>query len=543
MEMLAALPTTGFYFSMFKLGALLVLALPWLYFGPWLSKDTRLVHAPQEVWGLLYLGAGVLGLVIWLLMPIYFVGVMVFVVLFGAALGAYIVYRNGRVPEEARILTRQHLASLSSPKAKEKKVDVTSRVKVYSHENRVLTPPPAEASAEEKEAYNAAQALLYDILYYRASEADLSPVGQEARIRLVIDGVVTEQPPIEIAQSEAIINYLKPYAGMNPQERRRPQQGKISVDIANSPVELLLTSAGTTGGQRVQFKIVQQFVQTQIDGLGMSPELLQKIKALSAMPNGLILISGKSGSGMTSTLYSILRAQDAFMKQLVTMEAKPIVDLENITQVAYGDSTKLAAMLATTIRRDPDVLMLDKCEDPKAAQVLLPFTSRKMAILGMHAATAFEAMAKWIKLCGDAGQAAADLRAVLCQILVRKLCPNCREEYRPDPRFLAKVNLPAQKIGNFYRPPTSPLVDEKGQPYTCPTCQGNGYFGRTAVFELLEVTDEIRELIDGGASLSQIQAACRKGKMLYIQEQALRKVMEGVTSIQEVIRVTQPPKK
>lgn len=542
MEMLAELPTTGYYFSLFKLAVLLVLAVPWLYLGPWLSKDTRVVHASQEVWTLLYLAAGILGLAIWLLMPIYIVGLLVFFVLFGAALGAYVVYRNGRVPENQKLFTREHLSSLSSPR-KEKKVDITSRVKVYSQENRVVTAPPAEATAEEKEAYNLAQNLLYDVLFYRASEADITPVGQEARVRLVIDGVVSEQPTLEIPQSEAIINYLKPYAGMNPQERRRPQQGKITVDIANSPVEMILTTAGTTGGQRIQFKIVQQFVQTQLDSLGMTPEILQKIKAITALPTGMMIVSGKSGSGVTSTLYSILRAQDAFMKQLVTMEDKPVVDLENVTQVAYGDSSKLPAMLATTIRRDPDLLMLDNCEDPKAAQVLLPYVSRKMGILGLRAGTAFEALAKWIKLCGSADQAVANLHGVLCQILVRKLCPKCREEYHPDPRFLAKVNMPSQKIENFYRPPTSPLVDEKGQPYTCPTCQGNGYFGRTAVFEFLEITDDIRQLIASGASLTQIQSACRKNKMLYIQEQALRKVVEGVTSIQEVIRVTQQSKK
>ena len=305
----------------------------------------------------------------------------------------------------------------------------------------------------------------------------------------------------------------------------------------------MLVSAGTTGGQRVQFKIVQEFVQTHLELLGMAPDVLERVKELASAPNGMLIVSGKSGSGVTSTLYSILRVQDAFMKQLVTMEAKPIVDLENITQTGYGDPSKFTAMLATTIRRDPDFLMLDMCDDPKAAAMLVPFVQKKSVLLGLSAGDSFQALAKWIKLCGNAEDAVAGLRGVLSQLLVRKLCTTCREEYRPDPRFLAKVNIPASKVASFYRPPTKPLVDEKGQPYTCPTCQGVGYFGRTAVFELLEITDDVRDLMAGGASLTQIQAACRKNKMLYLQEQALRKVIEGVTSIQEVIRVTQTPKK
>ena len=128
-------------------------------------------------------------------------------------------------------------------------------------------------------------------------------------------------------------------------------------------------------------------------------------------------------------------------------------------------------------------------------------------------------------------------------MLIRKLCPSCREAYKPDPALLAKANLPAQKIVNFYRPPSRPAVDEKGRPIICNTCQGSGYFGRTAVFELLEMTGELRQLVAAGGPLTQVQASCRKNKMLYLQEQALRKVVEGLTSIQEVLRVTQQGKK
>ena len=124
-------------------------------------------------------------------------------------------------------------------------------------------------------------------------------------------------------------------------------------------------------------------------------------------------------------------------------------------------------------------------------------------------------------------------------MLLRKLCTNCREAYRPDPQLLAKANLPADRIDKFHRPPTQPLTDEKGNPIVCPACQGMGYYGRTAVFELLEVTEELQELVTANASASQIKAACRKRNMLYLQEQGLRKVIAGVTSIREVIRVSQ----
>ena len=161
---------------------------------------------------------------------------------------------------------------------------------------------------------------------------------------------------------------------------------------------------------------------------------------------------------------------------------------------------------------------------------------------------------EWVKICGDATVALTPLKLVLSQALVRILCPECREAYRPDPALIAKANLNADQITELYRPPTKPRLDEKGKPLVdvegnpipCPGCRGTGYYGRTGVFEHMAVTDELRQLVIAGESLNRIKASCRKNKMLYLQEQALRKVTDNVTSIQEVIRVTQPsgkPKK
>ena len=532
---------TGDYFSIVKLVFMILFIVPWWLAAPWVNKDAHRIRSSQEMWSLLILAAGVVGVAIWLLTPIYIVGLLAYVVLVGGSLGAYVVFRNGRVSPNRKILTADHLSSLFSFKSQKPKFDLTPKVKLYGSDGKICQPPdPNQSDSEEQQAYNLTQSLLYDLLFYRASEADMAPVNQEARLRFVIDGVVTERDPLDISEMDCIIEYLKVRAGMNTEERRRPQQGKISVDIANSPSELIITTAGTTGGQRIQFKIVGQFVQTKIDELGMSEDILSRAKAISRSDNGLLLISGRSGSGVTSTLYSLLRAQDAFTKQLATLEAKTVVDLENVTQNAYGDSPNLAPTLASVLRRDPDLIMVDRCDNAEAAQIILSGAAQKVILLGIHAADSFTALARWVKLCGgDAGGAVENLRAILCQTLIRKLCPACKEAYRPDPQFLSKANLPAQKIENFYRPPTQPTVDSKGNPALCPTCQGNGYFGRTAVFEMLEVTDEIRQLIASGASPSQLQSACRKNKMLYLQEQALLKVIAGITSVQEVIRVTQ----
>jgi len=535
-------PSTGYYCDPIKIGVMLAFLAPWLYAAPRVQKDARRVHGRHVLWSLSVLGVGALTFFIWLLIP-YVLGLLTYLILTGAVFLAYLVYRDGRVKPQNKVLTKEYITSLFQRSAK-KKVQTHTRVKLYTHDGKIVMPPEGEDVEEaEINAYNRLQELLHDMIWKRVSQADLTPVGEQTRIRYVIDGVVNEQSPITLAESEAIMQFLKPIAGMDPEERRRPQEGQIAVDLAGQPIDITVATAGTTGGQRAQFRIIQESVRTRLNELGMDPDILQRVQTANKTKSGLIVVSGRSGMCVTSTLYSLLREHDAFIHQLVTLESTVEVDLENITQQAYGQPENLPKMLASMLRRDPEVVMVDRCPDPKTASIICEAAAEKKLILGMHASDTFVALAKWVKLCGDAQVALANLQLILCQILLRKLCPNCREAYRPDPELLVKANLAKQNIEVFYRPPTVPLTDEKGRPITCSVCQGSGYLGRTATFELLEITDALRQAVIHGASLTEIKKLCRRNKMLYLQEHALRKVIAGETSIQEVLRVSQQRKK
>ena len=542
LECLASVPRAAAYTSVVKILSVVVLSIPWLYLAPWVHKDARRVHASQVLWASLVLAAGAVGMLVWLFVPIYVVGLLVYVVLAGAMLVIYAVYRDGRVEPEYKVLRAENFRSIFSRTGAEK-VEVVTRLKVYDQHGKIILPPDGEqADPDEARTYNLLQQILHEIMFHRASEADLAPGKEQARLRFVIDGVIIDRLPLLLAESDEVIQYIKTGAGMDAEDRRRPQQGRISIDTATGPVDMMLTSAGTTGGQRMQFKIVQETVQTNLSELGMPDDMLERVREMNKLGSGLILVTARPRGGLTSTLYALLREHDAFIRQLVTLEAEPAVDLENITQVAYGQEAKLPGALAGVIRRDPDVVMVDRCPDAKAAGAILQAAAAKLILLGLHAADSFTGLAKWIRVCGDPA-CVADLRGVMCQVLVRKLCTNCRESYRPDPQLLAKANLGGEKIETFYRSPTRPVTDEKGREIICSACQGAGYVGRTGAFELLEVTDDIRRLVTEGASLGEIKAACRKNKMLYIQEQALRKVIAGITSVQEVIRVTRRDEK
>jgi type II secretory ATPase GspE/PulE/Tfp pilus assembly ATPase PilB-like protein len=534
--MLAGLPEAGGYVSTFKIVSILVLLWPWLYAASWINKDVVRAHMLAWQWKGLALGSGFLALVIWFVLPWYVVGLVAYLALVGSTVAVYVVQRNRRVVAKARVLTRQHLSSLLRPQ-KRPSVEVVQRIKMYDALGRPVAAPP-ENQPQERQAYNFAQNFLHNVLVFRASEVDLSPAGEETSVRFVVDGVMQQRPAVARADAELVIDHIKGMAGMNTEERRRPQTGKIGVEAGAVVVDVDAATAGTTGGQRLQLRIVQEAARTNLEELGLPDDLRRRLEELNAAETGLILVAGPRANGVTSTLYSLLRRHDAFMEQLVTLEASAKVDVENITQYQYKDQSELAVQLAKTLRRDPDVVMVDACEATQAAKLICEAAGSKNVLLGCIADSSLVALAKWIKVVGEVSTAVAPLKAITCQVLVRKLCPTCREEYPPPRDLLAKLNLPAQRIDKFYRAPTGPRVDEKGRPVVCPTCRNTGYFGRTGAFELLEMTDAIRQLVIAQAPLKEIRAACRKNKMLYLQEQALRKVIEGVTSIDEVIRVS-----
>lgn len=534
--LLSAVPEAGGYLSLVKILVMFALLLPWLWVSAWADKDTLQVHLPRSLWSPLMLGSGLVGLLIWLLLPFYLAGLGIYLVLVATVGGVYIVQRNNKVVPEARVLTGDHLATLFERKQKSTG-KIVVRLKLYNNTGKPV-PPPAEGTADQKLTFNQTQDLLYEAMSRRASGVDVAPAAGVSTIKFLIDGVLTEGPSIPRAEAETMIDYLKSVSGMDTADKRRPQQGRISVDLAGHPLDINVVVAGSTSGQRVQMKMVQEAIRTRIEELGLSQDTLARLRQLNSQPTGLIIVAARPGNGCTSTLYSLLRDNDAYIKQLLTVEEKPEVEMENIRQQPYKGAADMPKVLASVIRRDPDVVMVDQCTDAPGAEVILEAASEKKILLGMKASDTFTALARWAKVVGDARQAVLPLKAVLCQVLMRKLCPACRESYTPDPDMIRKANLPADRIGKFFRPPSQPLTDEKGNPVICPTCQGSGYFGRTAAFELLEMTDEIRKLITEGANLTQIKATARKKKMLYLQEQALRQVIDGVTSIQEVIRVT-----
>ncbi|UCG16555.1 MAG: Flp pilus assembly complex ATPase component TadA, partial [Phycisphaerales bacterium] len=461
----------------------------------------------------------------------------------GAAALAYVFHRNGRVVPDARVLTWNHLQrTLAAAKGeKTAKQDKGQRIQLANFEGKSASQPE---DVLERQQYDAVQDFLFDLMWRRASDIDMLVGGERTRVFYKVDGVVSEQAHQAAAaeDGERIVSYLKQLAGLNPDERRRPQKGRIKAaflgdhDLGDIDVQ----TSGSTQGERLRLRVQTGAELKRLSELGLAAQRMALVKELIQQPYGLVLFSGPSESGISTTQYAVLREHDAFMQNIYTLERRPLLELDNITQHTFRGETEeevsYARMLQTVLRREPDIVMVGECTDRDSAQVAANAADEKKLYLALQARSAIEALARFMAMVEDNKLVSSILLGAINQRLVRKLCPACRVGYRPDRQKLKKLNLPADKIEMFYSPPSEPVYDKKGREIICQTCQGSGYVGRTGVFEVLRVDENIRAMIADNAPLKLIKQQSRKARMHYIMEEGLLKVIDGTTSMDEIIR-------
>jgi type II secretory ATPase GspE/PulE/Tfp pilus assembly ATPase PilB-like protein len=398
--------------------------------------------------------------------------------------------------------------------------------------------------AEEARAFHAVQEFLHDMLWRRAGDVEMVAGKEKYRLVYRIDGVAVERPEgIPPDDGERMFRCFKKLAGLNVEEIRRPQSGRIQAALLShegDPPYAEVRTSGTTAGERLSLHIQSGPVLMRFPDLGIAPARLEQVKQFLGKPHGLFLMSAPPRHGMTTTQYAVLRSHDAYMNNIHALERRKLVDLDNITQQVYeGNNADVnyARMLQSVLRREPDIVLVGECEDRETAKIAARAAADNRKIyLGIQAKDTFDALGKYLTLVEDNALAAKAVLGLTNQRLTRVLCKDCREAFQPDAATLKKLNLPADKIERFYRPPTEPKLNKRGKEIVCPTCQGTGYVGRTGVFEVLVVGPAVAKLIAEGATIDKIKAQCRKNKMYYLQEEALLKVIDGTTSMNEVLR-------
>ncbi len=538
--LIAALIEPGGYVSLYKLLLLLAAFLAWIPLVNWVYLDCHAVRTNRQFWTGLVAGVGFAAIWLWLLIPVFFFGMAVFLVAFVASLMAYVMHRNARVADFERVLTKDYFKSLFVNS--EKKVRKASRglTLITANNNEAPLPP---AKSPDAEGFAITCECLEDATWRRASNVSFIPQKDNYSVVYEIDGAPTRQPDRSREEVDTMARYIKHLADMDTEEKRKPQKGKFSVVKNNDFTKKSAWeahSAGTTAGEQLRLVHTQDFCSRKIDTLGLNENQIESIRSLKNISQGLILISGTSQSGRTTTLYTLLGNHDPFLNNINTLEKKKAADLPNMTQNEYSMSdtgtTSYSKKLQSVFRRGPDIVGVEDCDDEMCAKLAcVAAKDGKIVYATLEANSVIEAVGKYLKYVGDKNILADALECVINQRLARALCTDCRQAYKPNPSLFQKFNIPANEVETFYRP-GEVEYDKHGKPVVCEKCQGTGFYGRMGLFETIRITDDLRKAIRNAAGISDIASAFRRSGMLYMQEQAIKKIANGTTSINEVIR-------
>ncbi|RMH30100.1 MAG: hypothetical protein D6693_01160 [Planctomycetota bacterium] len=512
------------------------------------DKDAARWYFKRQAWNTGHMVAAAAAVAAVVLAPNFLIGWPVMVLILAGDLMVYAVLRNkdDRVPEHHK--WSFSLADLKARAEARKAAKQQKHVELGLRGPGGVAPVPAKDSPEY-EVRVLAERILIDAMEGRAVRFELRPVDQQNYgVIYMIDGVGQAGPTMPKDQAVKVITLLKAAAGMDVKDVRRKQVADLAVERAGGRHVLRLTTSGTAGGMalRGQFEPEEQ-VKRSLDELGLTDDQLAEARAIIDDRRGVVLIAAGPFEGRTSTLYAVLRSHDAYTTNVQTVELEPVGMIEGVRHNKF-DPLEEGAEYATTVRsilrRDPDVLAIAELPDQATAvETTRADLERTRIYVGLNAEGALAAVQTFVKAVGDPRAAGQALHGVTAQKLIRLLCPNCKVEYQPTPEMLKKLGVKPGAVSALYRKGGQVLIRNK--PDTCPMCQGTGYFGQAGVFEVFRLGSEERALI-AGQDLVGLRSALQKRRLPTIQEAAIRKALEGITSVEEVVRITassQPKKR
>ncbi|MGH7537677.1 MAG: GspE/PulE family protein [Gemmatimonadales bacterium] len=365
----------------------------------------------------------------------------------------------------------------------------------------------------------------------RASDIHLESTRDGLHARFRIDGVLTEVPSPPKALQAAVVSRVKLLADLDIAERRAPQDGRIRVRLEERELDLRVSTVPTLYGESVVLRLLDRGGRpVGLEELGMAPETLARFQALAQRPHGILLATGPTGSGKTTSLYAALGLRRREAEKIITVEEPVEYHLEGVTQVPVHVKAGMsfATALRSLLRQDPDVLMVGEMRDAETAGVAVQAAMTGHLVFStLHTNDAVSAVTRLADLKIEAYMVAATLEGALAQRLVRKICPECRTRYRPDP----------QAVALLAEHPVGAITLERGK--GCPACRDTGYRGRTGLFELLVVTDEMKHAVARLPSTSELRELARAAGMTSLRQDGWAKVQAGITTVEEVLRVTE----
>lgn len=365
-----------------------------------------------------------------------------------------------------------------------------------------------------------------------ASDLHFEPFEDEFKIRIKADGTLYEMVPPPRHLASAITTRIKVLANLDIAEKRLPQDGRIRLMVAGNPIDFRVSVLPTMFGESVVCRILDKSViSLDLNNVGMSQDLIRQFREIIELPNGIILVTGPTGSGKTTTLYAALSELNVITDKLMTTEDPVEYDIDGIIQMPIDAEigNTFAQCLRSILRQDPDKILVGEIRDRETAQIAVQASlTGHLVFSTLHTNDAPSTITRLKDMGIPEFLITATLQAILAQRLVRRICKDCRTEIHPSEEQLAELGLTPQDVvgKHFY------------QGAGCVTCNNTGYKGRTAIHEFLTVNEEIRNIILRNGSVSEMRdAACRNG-MSTLRDAGLAKIFEGVTTIEEVVRET-----
>ena len=366
----------------------------------------------------------------------------------------------------------------------------------------------------------------------KASDVHFEPFEKDYSIRYRIDGVCynAAHPPKDL--SLAISSRIKVMANLDVAENRLPQDGRIMMDIGGKSVDLRVSTLPTLYGESIVMRVLDKsVVSLSLDQLGIDDAIKTKLRNIINRPNGILLTTGPTGSGKTTTLYSCLREINKIEYKIITAEDPVEYDVEGIIQIAVNPKIDLtfAKILRHMLRQDPDILMVGEIRDSETAEIAIQSAlTGHLVFSTLHTNDAPGAITRLTDMGIEPFLIISTIRAIIAQRLVRLICPKCKKAYDPQGHELSDLGISQEK--------TKGLKFYKGE--GCSECNGTGYKGRTGIYELLIMDERLRELVVKRDSLSTIRDAARNAGMKTLREDGIKKIIEGVTTVEEVLRET-----
>ncbi len=377
--------------------------------------------------------------------------------------------------------------------------------------------------------------VIWEAFKDRATDIHFEPAEDELRIRYRIDGILHQTPlPPQIKRYQAaLISRIKVMSGMNIAEKRLPQDGRINVRIKGEEIDIRVSTVPTVWGESVSLRLLTRGkIFFGLDRLGFAPEEEGQIRDIIVKPHGIFLVTGPTGSGKSTSLYAFLSTINSVTKRIITIEEPVEYELKGINQIPVRSDIGLtfAMGLRHILRQDPNVIMVGEIRDLETAEIAIRASlTGHLVFSTLHTNDAPSAFTRLIDMGIEPFLVASSLEAVMAQRLVRTICPHCSEPQKIEPDYLVKVGFPEAEIAR------TTFLKGVG----CEECRQLGYQGRTGIHELLVVGESIRPLVMNRAPATEIAQMARRDGMRTLRDDGWRKVRAGVTTVEEVLRVTQ----